>query len=430
MSAVQQRPLRILMVGSGSSPIPPPGWGAVALLIGQTRDYLVECGHTCDILNKKHWRIANAVRARPWTYDFVHLHAERRAKLWVTLSRVLKFKIVITTYGSYAAFPERWKPRYRRIFRHLCGAPYLIALSREIAHAARREGFRNEILTVPSAIQCAEFRFDAARAKKEQACVLGRVEERKKQAYLARVLAGHDVPCDFIGPYKNSDVSAIAASPNMRLLGPWKRAQVQQDLTDYACSILLSDGEAHPLAVMESMASGLSIVVSPEASHNLDPARRSSHRGPRQRRAVANAVETAVRDNHKYRNDVRRYCEENFDWSVVGPKYVRAAREMHDDAATGGKTMSQRAVVIIPARLAATRLPNKPLADIAGKQMISTFTSGRAGRAHHDVLVATPTRRLRGRARVRGRVVLTSPTIRRARTASPRPPAFCRPTFP
>jgi glycosyltransferase involved in cell wall biosynthesis len=134
-------------------------------------------------------------------------------------------------------------------------------------------------------------------------------------------------------------VTAIKQAPNVHLLGPWQRPQVQQNLTDYAASVLLSDGEAHPLAVMESMAAGLSIVVSPEASHNLDPARPFVHIVDRDNdAAVANAVETAVRDNHKYRNAVRRYCEENFDWSVVGPKYVRAAREIaNDDAATGGK---------------------------------------------------------------------------------------------
>lgn len=331
-----ERPLRILMVGSGSSPIPPPGWGAVALLIGQTRDYLVRSGHTCDILNKKHWRIANALRARPWTYDFVHLQAERRAKLWVALSRALRFKLAITTYGSYAAFPDRWKPRYRRIFNSMCGAPYLIALSNEIADTARREGFRNRIFVVPSAVECSEFTFRPQAAK--QACVLGRVEERKKQTYLARVLDGRPVTLDLIGPYKNSNVTAIEQSSNVHLIGPWKRPQVQQNLTDYAASVLLSDGEAHPLAVMESMAAGLSVVVSPEASHNLDPTRPFVHIVNRDDDvAVTNAVETAVRDSHQYRADVRRYCETNFDWSVVGPRYVQAAHEIAADTAMTNK---------------------------------------------------------------------------------------------
>jgi len=52
---------------------------------------------------------------------------------------------------------------------------------------------------------------------------------------------------------------------------------------------------------------------------------------------------------------------------------------------------SARAVGIIPARLAATRLPNKPLLDIAGKPMIR-WVCEHASRAHllDDVIVATP----------------------------------------
>ncbi len=329
---MSERPLRILMVGSGSSPIPPPGWGAVALLIGQTRDYLVRTGHTCDILNKKHWRIANALRARPWTYDFVHLQVERRIGLWLALSRLLKFKLAVTTHSSYAAFPDRWKPRYRHIHRRMCRVPYLFALSNEIAEAARREGFRNRIFVVPNAVDCNEFTFQPDPPATPKAVVLGRVEERKKQVYLAGVLRGRPVACDLIGPYKDTDRDLLRNIPNVPILGPWNRDQVRSRLTEYACLALLSDGEAHACVVLEAMAAGLSLVVSPEASHNLDPALPFLHIVDRNDdAAVANAVETAVRDNHHHRNDVRRYCQKNFDWSVIGPKYVQAAREIASD---------------------------------------------------------------------------------------------------
>jgi len=55
-----------------------------------------------------------------------------------------------------------------------------------------------------------------------------------------------------------------------------------------------------------------------------------------------------------------------------------------------------KAVGIIPARLAATRLPNKPLLDIAGKPMIQ-WVYERASRAAllNDVIVATPDEEIR-----------------------------------
>jgi glycosyltransferase involved in cell wall biosynthesis len=80
---------------------------------------------------------------------------------------------------------------------------------------------------------------------------------------------------------------------------------------------------------MESMASGLSIVVSPEASHNLDPDQPFIHIVDRDDDAqVARAVEQAVRENHRYRQSIRRYVEENFDWSVIGPRYIQAAEHI------------------------------------------------------------------------------------------------------
>jgi 3-deoxy-manno-octulosonate cytidylyltransferase (CMP-KDO synthetase) len=69
-----------------------------------------------------------------------------------------------------------------------------------------------------------------------------------------------------------------------------------------------------------------------------------------------------------------------------------------------------QAVAIIPARLAATRLPNKPLADIGGKPMIQHVYE-RTRRAAHlsDVLVATPDAEIRTAVEAfGGKAVLTS----------------------
>jgi 3-deoxy-manno-octulosonate cytidylyltransferase (CMP-KDO synthetase) len=69
-----------------------------------------------------------------------------------------------------------------------------------------------------------------------------------------------------------------------------------------------------------------------------------------------------------------------------------------------------RAAAIIPARLAATRLPNKPLAEIAGKPMIQhVYERASAARGFAEVLVATPDREiLEAVAAFGGRAVLTS----------------------
>ncbi|MES2461097.1 MAG: 3-deoxy-manno-octulosonate cytidylyltransferase, partial [Armatimonadota bacterium] len=73
-----------------------------------------------------------------------------------------------------------------------------------------------------------------------------------------------------------------------------------------------------------------------------------------------------------------------------------------------------RAAAIIPARLAATRLPNKPLAEIAGKPMIQhVYERASQARGFSEVLVATPDQEiLQAVAAFGGRAVLTSPDHR------------------
>jgi 3-deoxy-manno-octulosonate cytidylyltransferase (CMP-KDO synthetase) len=69
-----------------------------------------------------------------------------------------------------------------------------------------------------------------------------------------------------------------------------------------------------------------------------------------------------------------------------------------------------QAVAILPARLAATRLPDKPLIDIAGKPMIQrVYERARAATRLADVFVATPDARiLEAVEAFGGRAVMTS----------------------
>lgn len=73
--------------------------------------------------------------------------------------------------------------------------------------------------------------------------------------------------------------------------------------------------------------------------------------------------------------------------------------------------MSERALIVIPARMASTRFPNKPMALIAGKTMIErVWALAKAVRRAAGVLIATDDERLRDFALGFGaEVCLTSP---------------------
>ena len=303
-------------------------------LIWQQKCALERAGHEAAILNDsvKHARAFRALRklrvilkARPWQYDVVHLHLDSMSAYWNAVARLFPFVLVISTHYGYAAFPDKWFSSYQRTFRSMSRAPYLILISDEIKKNFETLGCRARMLVLPNGINCAEFRY-AARPTK-QAIVLGRIEPRKKQALLAKALDLHTVNCDFAGPL-GPETEFEVNERNTRYLGEWSRDQVCNELTDYACLVLLSDGEGHAGVVSEALASGLSLVLSPEASHNLDLSRKWIYVVDRDNDDLGSVIETAVRDNPEYRAEIRDYCLQNFDWQIIMPRYLAFLQEI------------------------------------------------------------------------------------------------------
>lgn len=324
--------MKILLVAGGHLPIPPPAWGGVENVIWQQYNYLTKAGHQVTILNRKK-KTVRGFLARPWQYDMVHLHIDSGAKGWGQLQRLFHFPLALTTHYGYAAFPSLWTERYRKIFHYMMKIPVHITLSPEIRDMIREAGFTGQAFVLPNGIECSDVRFDPEPAPKE-ALVLGRIQDRKKQRFLAEALKDRPITCDLIGPSEETDFTGNGK--NVLFLGPWSRDQVTRDLTQYACMVLISDGEAHAGVLLEAMAAGLSLVVSPESSHNLDIDRPWLHVVDRDKPGeVADAIERAVAENPRYRQDIRRYCEATFDWSVIGPRYVRIIEEIV--AASKGK---------------------------------------------------------------------------------------------
>lgn len=312
--------MKILIVAGGDIPIPPPAWGGIENLIWQQAMVLKNAGHTVHILNKKRKRTMNALKAMPWRYDVVHLHLDRFAGVWVPLSRRFRFSLIVSTHYGYAAFPHKWSEDYRHTVGEMRPAEYLLVLSPQMKQVFLDQGFTGLIYVLPNGIDCENMRF-APRSSK-QAIVLGRIEKRKQQALITTALETHTIQVDFVGPM-NSDAGDFAPNGrNTHYLGEWSREQVHHDLTQYACLILLSDGEGHAGVVTEAMAAGLSLVLSPEAAHNLDLTHEWIYIVDRDKDELGDVIAQAVAENHRYRKEIRCYCEQNFDWGVILPQYI------------------------------------------------------------------------------------------------------------
>jgi hypothetical protein len=65
--------MKITLVGPGIMPIPPTGWGAVEILVWDTKNALENLGHTVQIVNTRDQNqiISEINSFRP---DFVHIH--------------------------------------------------------------------------------------------------------------------------------------------------------------------------------------------------------------------------------------------------------------------------------------------------------------------------------------------------------------------
>jgi len=314
--------MKILLVGPGIMPIPNDGWGAVEILIWQLKIHLEKQGHKVDILNER--GLKAALKAQPWKYDLVHLHYDELADSWIKLARWLKLRLVITTHYGYAALPDRWDDYYKKIFTDLMRSPALLVLSPEIEQVFLDHGYKGWIRVSPNGTEASVIKFKP-RGNGKAIC-LGKIEPRKQQAKLARKINElGSVSCDFAGPI--IDKTFKPDDKHTKYLGTWTRQEVQTKLTNYSTLVLISDGEAHSLVVLEALAAGLSVVVSEEASANLDRSLPWINVCQKVDAKAIGTIKKAVNENHKYRSQIRDYAEKNFDWAKVTERYVKIVSE-------------------------------------------------------------------------------------------------------
>lgn len=317
------KPLHVLLVGPGIMPIPSDGWGAVETVIWQQKVHLERLGHSVDILNRRGVRAALA--AKPWTYDLVHLHYDELAQLWGELARRYGFPLAATTHYGYAAWPQRWDPGFARVFARLCDLPAHFALSPEIAERFRIAGSGAWIGVVPNGTEVDEIAFDPTPGNGRALCI-GKIEPRKRQADLARLFEDKAVPCDFVGPVVDDRFAAGAISS--RYLGSWRRADVHARMTQYSALVLASWGEAHALVVLEAMAAGLSLVLTPQAAANLEPGHPWVHVVDDVSDEFAERVAIACRENASHRAQIREHARRHWGWDTLARRYESAARDM------------------------------------------------------------------------------------------------------
>ena len=148
----------------------------------------------------------------------------------------------------------------------------------------------------------------------DRSVYLAKVDERKRQYLFQDIdslwFAGNIAEQRF-DQYKN-------------YLGEWQKDTLYRSLTEYGNLVLLSDGEAHSLVILEAFAAGLGVVVSQWATANLDLDKKFITVIPEEKINDIKYIENKIIENREYslnhRQEILDYSKE-FEWCKILSDY-------------------------------------------------------------------------------------------------------------
>lgn len=307
-------PLTIIFVAHGNEPIPPTGWGAVEQVIWQYTLRLRALGHEVIIVNKTRWA---AILTTLWLcltrkVDIVHCHAEKPIQVF---AKFKGFLLVSTTHHPLNA--EHLDRSERKALKRCQFSPHHFILREDIRELIETRNPKAKFAVLPNGVEVHEFKTVATGNGK--AAYVGRIQERKRQDDCALLLDGSGLECDFIGPNYGEIEPSEALQKSM--IGEWDRATLHTRLCEYSCLILLSKSEGQPLVVVEALAAGLPVVISPACTGNLDLSQPFIHVVEKDEDLIP-AVQKAISQREELSTQIRAYAEQNFDYDSLVQRYV------------------------------------------------------------------------------------------------------------
>ena len=299
--------MKISIIGPGLMPIPPKGWGAVESLIWDMANALKDLGQEVQIINTTD---PNKVLAsiKEFDPDFVHINYDDFIVLYPHIDKPK----AMTSHFGYLERPDMMNG-YVNIFNKFQEMkPNVFCLSEGIKNIYKVfSNFPEEKLFVtPNGVNVDAFNFKEEPAHPHRSMYLAKVDYRKRQHLFQNIdslwFAGNIV--DERYDTKNN------------YLGEWTKDQLYKELTDYGNLVLLSDGEAHSLVIMEAFAAGLGVVISEYARANLDFDKKFITLIPEKKIKDIDYVEGQIIRNREYsikhRDEIREYGKQ-FAWKKM-----------------------------------------------------------------------------------------------------------------
>ena len=309
--------MKIVLIGPGIMPIPPTGWGAVEILVWDTKIALEKLGHEVLIINTKNGReiIDKINNFKP---DFVHVHYDE----FIPLIPFIQYPNAITSHFGYLERPKMFGGYTNVANEFMRIKPNVFCLSEGIEKVYNVMFNVPNTFVTPNGVNVDEFNFVSDPEHPDRSIYLAKVDYRKRQHLFQSIdslwYAGN-IADDRFNTKKN-------------YLGEWSKDRLYNELTDYGNLVLLSDGEAHPLVCMEALASGLGVVVCEWGKANLDTTKEFITVIPEDKIEDISYVEEQIIKNREYsiahRDEIREYGEQ-FDWvKVIEKHYLPNVKEV------------------------------------------------------------------------------------------------------
>tara|TARA_B100000902_G_scaffold392526_1_gene445068 strand:- start:217 stop:1161 length:945 start_codon:yes stop_codon:yes gene_type:complete len=301
--------MKIVLIGPGIMPIPPTGWGAVEILVWDTKNALEELGHEVLIINTKNARdIIDKINT--FKPDFVHVHYDE----FVPLVPFIQYPNAITSHYGYLERPKMFGGYTNVANEFMRIKPNVFCLSEGIEKVYNVMFNLPNTFITPNGVNLNEFNFISDPEHPDRSIYLAKIDYRKRQHLFQSIdslwYAGN-IADDRFNTKKN-------------YLGEWSKDRLYNELTEYGNLVLLSDGEAHPLVCMEALVAGLGVVVCEWGKANLDTTKEFITVIPEDKIEDISYVEEQIIKNREYsiahRDEIREYGEQ-FEWVKVIEKH-------------------------------------------------------------------------------------------------------------
>ena len=314
--------MKIAIVGPGIMPIPPTGWGAVEILIWDSKIALEKLGHQVKIVNTESpTEIIKQINA--FSPDFVHIQYDD----FIELYPYIQYPCAITSHFGYLEQPNRWDyygDRIAKPFGRIKPNVFCLSAGIKDTYMKQLDIPEERLFVTPNGVDFDKFEFSEQPSYPDRSVYLAKIDYRKRQFMFQGIdslyYAGNNADQRF--------------NTGRNYLGEWSKEELYKNLTEYGNLVLLSDGEAHPLVCLEAFAAGLGVVVSEWAAANLDVRKSFITVIPEDKISDIRYVEDHIISNRSYsianRDEIREYGRE-FEWTnVIENHYLPVVEKLVD----------------------------------------------------------------------------------------------------